>query len=337
MKIHNFCTLFDANYLIKGVAMLRSLKANCAEASIYVLCMDEATFHLLTELDLPGVTCISLAEFEDSEMLQAKRQRSVAEYCWTLSPCLPWYLMQNHQEMELITYLDADLYFYSSLKPVFDEIGSASISIIEHRFPPHMKHYEVNGRFCVQWVSFRRDQEGLACLNHWRNQCLEWCYYRVENGKMGDQKYLDEWPDLYQNLHIIEHVGAGVAPWNYIQYRFEVGPQAGIKVDGRPLIFYHFHQFQILNNGSFDRLSTFYTDVCHEPEMVYRAYESEIRSALDKIRTVSPDFALGMKPAPDNSSVISDATSMLPGEVLQKRMKRLMPKRVRAWISRLVS
>ena len=35
---------------------------------------------------------------------------------------------------------------------------------------------------------------------------------------MGDQKYLDEWPDLYSSCHIIENMGAGIAPWNYCQY-----------------------------------------------------------------------------------------------------------------------
>ena len=55
-------------------------------------------------------------------------------------------------------------------------------------------------------------------FNSWRKQCLEWCFYKLEDGKMGDQKYLDEWPDQYASCHIIENMGAGIAPWNYSQY-----------------------------------------------------------------------------------------------------------------------
>ena len=29
---------------------------------------------------------------------------------------------------------------------------------------------------------------------------------------MGDQKYLDSWPNTYSNCHIIREIGAGIAP-----------------------------------------------------------------------------------------------------------------------------
>ena len=101
--------------------------------------------------------------------------------------------------------------FYSSVEPLFEEIGDSSIAVIEHRFTPRLKYLEENGRFCVEWVSFRRDKEGLACLYRWRDQCVEWCFARLENGRMGDQKYLDEWPARYATTHVLQHPGAGLA------------------------------------------------------------------------------------------------------------------------------
>src|SRR5512143_3434249 len=88
-----FCTLFDSNYLLKGVAMLRSLSRHCPEAHVHVLCMDDQTQHILTQLALPNTTCIPLSELEDDCLLSAKTDRIVAEYCWTLSPCLPCYVL----------------------------------------------------------------------------------------------------------------------------------------------------------------------------------------------------------------------------------------------------
>lgn len=296
MNTHYFCTLFDSNYLLKGVAMLRSLKQHCASAHIYVLCMDEQTELILNALAMPHISCIALVKIEDETLLKAKKTRSVAEYCWTLSPCLPWYIMHLYPEVNFITYVDADLLFYSSLDPLISEISDASIAIIEHRFPPRYKHLEVNGRFCVEWVSFRRDEQGMACLARWREQCIEWCFYRLEDERMGDQKYLDQWPNLYSKLHILQHIGAGVAPWNYSQYSFGCDAQGAITVDGMQLIFYHFHQFQLLANGSFDRLSDSYRAIQLEPNSVYETYETTLCNLLNEIRTLRPDFSAGLKP-----------------------------------------
>lgn len=293
----HFCTLFDSGYLIKGVAMLRSLVRHCPGAQAFVLCMDEQTQQILERLDLPFVTCIPLRDIEDDALLKAKADRGVAEYCWTLSPCLPWYVLQQNPSIDFITYLDADLLFYSPIQPLLDEIGDASIAIIEHRFTPRLKDREVNGRFCVEWVSFRRDEEGMACLSRWREQCIEWCYYRLEDGKMGDQKYLDEWPERYKSCHILQHPGAGVAPWNYAQYRFGHDAAGNITVDGSSLVFYHFHQFQLLDNGKFDRLSRFYTSECREPSAVYDAYERELKAAIAEVRSIVLGFSGGFKPA----------------------------------------
>src|SRR5258708_38133039 len=124
-----------------------------------------------------------------------------------MSPCLPWYILQHNSYVDCITYLDADLLFFSPVQPLFDEIGDSSIAIIEHWFTPRLKYYEANGRFCIEWVGFRRDEEALACLSRWRDQCIEWCYYRLEDRRMGDQKYLDEWPERYSSCHILQHLG----------------------------------------------------------------------------------------------------------------------------------
>ena len=296
MTTRYFCTLFDSNYLLKGLAMMRSLARCCPDMKIYVLCMDDQTREILERLEMPFVHCITLSEVENEELLKAKADRGIAEYCWTLSSCFTWYVMHHHPEIDFLTYVDADLLFYSGVQPLFDEIGDASIAIIEHRFTPRLKQREVNGRFCVEWVSFRRDEQGLACLARWREQCIEWCYYRLEDGKMGDQKYLDEWPDRYSSCHILMHPGAGIAPWNYAQYRFGKDSAGSIVVEDAPLIFYHFHQFQLLTCGKFDRLSAFYTSECAEPSAIYEIYEAELTSCLSEVRNVIPGFKGGLKP-----------------------------------------
>lgn len=275
--------------------MLKSLSISCPNNRVYVLCLDAATYDILSKVSLPSLSLIRLEEVEDKDLLSVKPTRNVAEYCWTLAPCFPWYLFQTYPHIGQLTYLDADLYFYSPLQPLFDEIEDASIAIIEHRFGPRLKHWEINGRFCVEWVSFRRDEEGLACLKRWRAQCIDWCFDRVEERRMGDQKYLDEWPAKYSSCHILGNIGAGLAPWNYEQYQFSIGAGGQILVDKTPLIFYHFHGFHMLSNGKFDRLPPVYAIAHREPEAVYSKYEHALQSVLTDIRLFEPAFCRGLR------------------------------------------
>lgn len=284
-----FCTLFDKNYLIKGVAMIDSLIENCPEAYIYVLCMDDYVHKYLSKFASENVILICIENFETEQLLNLKKTRSIAEYCWTLSPCLPSYVLSEHPLIDQITYLDADLYFYSSVSPIFEEIGDSSIAIIEHRFISELNNRLVNGRFCVEWVTFRRDYEGMKCLARWREQCIDWCFYRLEDGKMGDQKYLDEWPGLYENCHIIENIGAGIAPWNYGGYEIS-NSDRGILICNEPLIFYHFHQFKIGSKGKFERLSRFYSERWTVPDVVYIAYERRLNQIIERVEEYDPDF-----------------------------------------------
>ncbi len=289
----NFCTLFDKNYLIKGLTMIKSLTKYCNNFDIYVLCLDDKTKEIIEKINIKQIKCLSLKDVENKELLLAKNNRTKTEYCWTLASSLTWYIMQEKSNIDFITYLDADLLFYSDVEPIFEEIKDSSISIIEHRFSPSLKHLEINGRFCVEWNSFKRDNIGMKCLDTWRRQCLEWCFYRNEEGKMGDQKYLDKWPEMYNSCHIIQNLGAGVAPWNYSQYEITEKDNS-VRINNKKLIFYHFHQFQLLQNNKFFRLGEIYTSLKREPEFIYKIYECELLKTLDEIRKIDINFAFGI-------------------------------------------
>ena len=290
-----FCTLFDSGYLFKGAAMLTSLKKYCPTATIYVLCLDDLVLEVLSDLHIDGCIFISIVEIETAALLEVKKTRNTAEYCWTLSSYFTAWLMENRADFDLITYIDADLMFFSSPEPLFNEMEGSSIAIIEHRFIPRLVHLESKGRFCVEWVSFRRDLQGLACLSRWREQCMEWCYDRLEDGRMGDQKYLDHWPNDYSRTHVLQNLGAGVAPWNYSNYNFFQDNFGNILVDDTPLIFFHFHQFQLIDDGSFYRLSAYYAEEAPAPELIYGAYESEMRCIVRTVQTRRPSFSRGIK------------------------------------------
>jgi hypothetical protein len=248
-----FCTYFDHHYSARGLALYQSLKRHCPEFKLWILCLDELSHSELTRLNLPEVSLLALDELEsdDPALLRAKENRSRIEYYFTCTPSLPLFILRHNLAVDLITYLDADLFFFSSVAPLFQEMERKSIAIIAHRFTPAFRHCEWNGIFNVGWVSFRRDEHGLACLQWWRERCLEWCYDRIEDNKFADQKYLDDWPTRFPNVVVLQHKGANLAPWNIGNYRISIRDRV-IVVDDQPLIFFHFHAFQQVAGWIYD-------------------------------------------------------------------------------------
>ncbi len=251
--MYDFCTYLDCNYLTRGLALYRSLIRQTVPFRLWVLCHDDVVYETLRGLDLTGLVPISLGEFEqgDEELVQAKADRSRIEYYFTCTPSLPLYILERNCEVDVITYVDADVFFFSDPRPIYAELGANSVLILPHRFPSHLRHLERFGIFNVGLACFRRDSHGLQCLSWWRDRCIEWCYDRPENGRFADQKYLDDWPVRFPGVAVLEHKGAGLAPWNVGGYALHLnGGQ--VCVDGDRLVFFHFHGLQELHRWLYD-------------------------------------------------------------------------------------
>lgn len=242
-----FCTYFDHRYLSRGLALCCSLKEHCPDFKIWILCLSRECHEILSRINLDSVYLIRMEDIEDgdNELLKAKENRTLVEYYFTLTPSLPLYIFNHFSEVDLITYLDSDLYFFSDPKPIYEELEGNSIGIIGHRFPSRLKHLEKVGVYNLSWVSFCRDKNGLNCLRWYRERCNEWCYDRVEGDRYADQKYLDKFEELFKKVLVIQHKGANLAPWNIANYKI-TEKNKRIQVDGQPLIFFHFQALKKL-------------------------------------------------------------------------------------------
>ena len=242
--MYHFCTYFDQHYLPKALALYRSLQIHCPDFKLWVLCMDQGAYDFLAQFRLPEVHLIALEDFEQNDelLVSAKQNRSKIEYYFTCTPSLPLYVLRKWQEVEMITYIDADLYLFSNPQPLYDEMQHGSVGIIGHRFPPQLQELEIYGLYNVGWLMFRRDDNALACLQWWRERCIEWCYDRLDGDRFADQKYLDQWETRFKGVVVLKHKGANLAPWNVARYQLHIlEDQKTVYVDEQPLIFFHFH------------------------------------------------------------------------------------------------
>jgi len=274
--MYHFCTLFDHNYLTRALVLFDSLLEQTRDFVLHAVCTSDEAYKEISRISAsyPQIKAIHLRQLEAlyPELLQAKSNRSIYEYYFTLSPAIPHHLLTTGVT-ELITYLDADLCFYDHPKKLYDELGEGSILVTEHRFSDNLPHLKKYGRFNVQYQSFRLDEQGMACLERWRQQCLDWCYDRIEGAKFADQGYLTEWPDLYSNLVISQNQSAGIALWNVSEANISIR-SGHFYISDNPLVFFHFHSFKHLYKDRF---------VCD-------FFEYKVKSAQPNLRAVYIDY-----------------------------------------------
>ncbi|MCX6715598.1 MAG: glycosyl transferase [Candidatus Taylorbacteria bacterium] len=244
--------------------------------------MDDDSYEMLIKLNLEKVRLLRLSEIEDARLLAVKPTRTPVEYCWMFSSSLPLWLLEKNPLLDMITYLDADLYFYASLEPIYEEFGHSSIMIIPHGFPENNKWQEkTRGIYNVGMTIFRNDVNGLAALRWWKDRVIEWCFDRYENGKFGDQLYLNDWTTRFNGVHVLKNPGANVASWNIEAFRCS---QAR-------LIFYHFHGLKIYrsSNGKIRA----YPSTVHDC-LIYKPYLQVMEGAYQSISVPQPGWSFGL-------------------------------------------
>ena len=241
----NICTVSDINYLPKGLTLYESISDNFKDFTLNYLCIDDLTYQKLNSINLPNLKVFHVDEFtsKDDFLLNLKNQ-DYKYFCWSLASYFSNHLLST--DIDSITYIDSDIFFHHSLQILFDSIGEQNeIAIFRHRqFDLSMSH--TDGWFNVGVVYFKNGKIGSHICNWWCESVLHKKY--PELSTCGDQKYLDEFPNMCPEDYIFidGEIGHG-APWQWQLYDFSDYEENGnIIWDGKKqkLIFTHFSQFE---------------------------------------------------------------------------------------------
>ena len=291
--MNHYCTLFDINYFTRGMALYESLVKHRSDFTLYVVAFDDACFDMLCALKQKRLVTIKLSELEkaDRELFKVKEERTRREYCWTSTPAVVKYCMERF-ELDYCTYLDADIFFFADPEILLQELvqKGGDVLITEHRYTRCYDQAKKSGVYCVQFITFKNNFNGRKILQWWRKACLDWCHEFYEDGKFGDQKYLDDWKERFENVVVLEHLGGGVAPWNVQQYaislkddRVFVGHDSSLL----PLVFYHFHELRVYrDSGPF--YGRYYLDEVVK-EIIYRPYLKKLNHLVPE--SLKPYYA----------------------------------------------
>lgn len=292
----NFCTLFDSYYLHKGIATYLSLESVTDDFHLYVMAFDKDCYETLKGFGFKYMTVELVDDFETPELLAVKPTRTRAEYCWTCGSSIVYHFIIKYN-LESLTYIDADMMFMSNPQILLDEIGDCSVGLSPHFEIPE----NINaGHFCVQFVYFKNNDDGMAALTWWKDRCIEWCFCRYEDGKFGDQKYLDYIPKKFNGVHVFANRGCGVAPWNMHQYKYSDGLSFLYQGVEYQTVFFHMHGADFKFENGVLSLTLRYDDATAiEKEkffypylnLVKAVYEKYMNTKVDKVIYIDRNFA----------------------------------------------
>jgi hypothetical protein len=311
------CTLYNSLYLDKGLVLYDSLCECAKDFKLYVLCMDDKCYKVLSDLNLECCVPIRLSDFEsgDDELLEAKSNRPMGEYCWTCSSSFIRFVLQKCNE-QICTYIDADMYFYSDPQILLDEMlaEGKDVMVTPHRFPiQNILLADTMGMYCVEFNTFVNTPKGIEVLEFWRDRCLECCSNLEDGIHWGDQKYLDEIVEKFDCVHVCQNRGAGVAPWNVILY----------KKEDRPFVFYHFQSIRYLTRIKVD--TGLLTEKGMDKELVYSLYYSYLTRIEVKKKYLEQNYGISFlirhHPTEKDRSILSFLWSIINPRELLYNMK----------------
>ena len=234
MKI-NFCSYFDKNYLSKFLNLKSSLDRFNFEYTFYVLALDNYVVEFFKENNFDNLKIIQLDEIENNYKLLkiAKKNRDTIEYYFTLSPFLPLYIFEN-ENINQITYLDSDFYFFKNPKKRIQETIDCSVTLIQQNVD------ERYGKYNVGWINFNFDfDETKIIVKEWCNECLNECTDIPTDNSYADQKYLDKWPEKLKYLRVFQPESTCLSPWD---------SNLVIEENIETMIAFHFHGLELYEN-----------------------------------------------------------------------------------------
>jgi hypothetical protein len=279
-----FFTYFNSKFLIQGSVAINSFLVQHPDATGYIYSDDQLVVDALqVRFKNNNVVVINLLEISTllKEIEGMKQDRNTVELLISLKPFLFLETLTRIPTGATLTYIDADLFFYQSLKPMLTELKKFDILLTQHIFPKSMIESVKYGQVNAGLISARKCVAAEVILTDWAAKCRSWCYLRLEDNKYADQLYLDAYL-LNSNVKAIADPGINNGMYYFKERRRLTTRLKRTLVDGSELVCFHFHGIRVSERfvlTGFNRYN-FPPNAIKIWNLIYRKYVSEIRSEL---------------------------------------------------------
>jgi len=270
-------TACSVNYLVKAMAMCRSVLDHHPDVALVILLADRKRRVTLTD---QRVRLLWAEDLGFPEFLQCAFKYNIIELNTALKPFVALRLLENYKK---VIYLDPDICLFSSLSRIAVLLDSHSTILTPHAISPYLGTGRPNdqdllrfGCFNLGFFAVNASNNARAMLQWWHQQCLHYCFYEPQVGLGVDQKWMDLAAAFCSGVHVLKDVGVNVAFWNLHERQLKKTSDGWVVNELIPLCFVHFSSF-VENNRDViaDKQTRYEAGSC--PEFaeagdVYRGY-----------------------------------------------------------------
>jgi hypothetical protein len=176
---------------------------------------------------------------------------SVIEMCTAVKGIASQFLL-NREGVKIVTYLDPDLYFFTSLGAIREEHQNSDVLLT-----PHLNHNPTtnlvihndevagsmnHGIFNLGFVSFKSNNRSKMIASWWADRLAISSRADYGRGLFTDQKWWDLTPVYFPDIGVVKNDGWNMAPWNLSERKL-ISTMPPTLISGDPLVFFHFSKF----------------------------------------------------------------------------------------------
>ncbi len=259
-------TIVSNNYLHFARTLLQSVARHHPQARRYCVIVDvdlEPAAALHDEFQLLSIGELDLPDGDDFLFQYTVLELNTAVKPWALQHLLK----AGHDR---VIYIDPDIQLYRPMDEVTGLLASESAQIVltPHLLAPieddaHPGELDIRraGTYNLGFCAVRNTPDTLRFLVWWQGKLRRDCVVAHDRGVFVDQSWVDLVPGLFDRVAILRHPGYNVAYWNLAQRQFsgQPGDFPGYRVNGQPLVFFHFSGLNPLSPGKLSKHQSRYT------------------------------------------------------------------------------
>jgi hypothetical protein len=244
----NFFTYFSSGYVIPGITAIESFLITNTNSIGFVVCLDNESYEILSEIFVDKrvkVYHIDHFSYISKKLFDYQNERSYAESLISIKPELMHRIMTEIPDSDYLIYIDADLFFTSSIELILPTSSSEIGLLSQHQFSKQQEPSYKYGTYNAGLIILKSCDESIDLLLEWAKKCDEWCFLWCENGKFADQGYLNE---LSNRSGIVSDATPGLNNGVYFfQYsKRKIERRSGkTYIEDSELICFHFHGFKM--------------------------------------------------------------------------------------------